>query len=57
MHDPEHIHVAEGLRLHWIADLKGFKGFLSLSLIGLKLRIHVQLSMLSGSVQKVKYIN
>lgn len=55
--DPEHIHVVRGQRLHWIADFKGFKGFLSLTLIDLKLRIHIQLSMLSGSIRKVRYIN
>lgn len=57
VHDPEHIHVVKRLRWHWIADFKGFKCFLPLPLIGLKLRIHIQLSTLSGSVQKVKYKN
>lgn len=52
VHNPEHIHVVEGLRLHWIADFKGFKGLLSLPLIGLKFRSHFQLPTLSGSIQK-----
>lgn len=56
-HDLEHVRVVEGLRLRSIADFKGFKGFLSSSLIGLKLRIHIQLSTFSGSAQKVRFIN
>lgn len=51
MYDTEHIHVEEGLRLHWIADFNEFKGFLSSPLIGLKLGIHIS----SGSAEKVRY--
>lgn len=41
VHDSEYVHVVKGLRLHWIEDFKEFKGFLTLPLTGLKLRIPV----------------
>lgn len=32
VHDPEHIHVVEGPRFHWTAEVTGFKWLFCLSL-------------------------
>lgn len=56
VHDPEH--VVKVLRLHWNADFKGFKGFLSLSLTGLKLWMHNHVFRISikGKIYKLTFI-
>lgn len=56
-------HICSGRTSTYLARItpdcrfKGFKGFLCLFIIGLKLRSHTHLSTLSGSVQEVRYKN